>query len=100
MRFSTALLSAVALVPSLASALTISPAVTPFCDSPTVVETKTIGEDNNVQVQALKCANTVTSDAVSKASLEKRQVNVCSTDCKTFHTSVSASMLIALVYRY
>lgn len=82
MRFSATLLSTIALVPTLAWSLTVSPAVTPFCESPSVVSSTTIGENNDVQVQTLKCANAITSDAVNKASLDKRQVNVCTTDCK------------------
>lgn len=93
MRFSAYLGSALALFPTVALSLTITPSLHSICDSPSLVSETQIGENKDVTVQALKCANTITTAAVNEArirdlsSLEKRQVNVCTTDC-TYHEGI------------
>ncbi|KAH8091372.1 hypothetical protein BXZ70DRAFT_1011185 [Cristinia sonorae] len=80
MRFSTFSAFVLASVPLALSASVISENALSLCEAPTVVEETFIGENKNVQVQALKCANDV--------ALEKRQGpppsgNVCGATCNT-----------------
>lgn len=52
----------------------------PFCQSPTVVSETFIGQDKNVKVQTLQCANPLAS---REDKLEKRQTDVCGAECDT-----------------
>ncbi|KAH8104002.1 hypothetical protein BXZ70DRAFT_677274 [Cristinia sonorae] len=81
MRFLPFLLAMVAL-PSVIS-FAIPDEVFSFCQSPTIVSETLIGEDGNVEVQALQCANTLTP---AETGVDKRQnlpVNVCGATCDT-----------------
>lgn len=74
MRFITALL-ALASVPFVAS-LAIPQDIVSLCESPKVISETFIGENEDVKVQALQCANII--------EIQKRQtlpVNVCGATC-------------------
>lgn len=74
---------AVAFLPAAVLSSVIAPeSISAFCQSPTVVSELFIGEQKNVKVEAISCANEVT-DVVH---LEKRQapVNVCGAQCRCF----------------
>lgn len=82
MRFTTFSAFALAFVP-LALSAAVSDDVLSLCHSPQVIEEHFIGEDKNVRVQALKCANNLIHER--EAGLEKRQsapINVCGATCQ------------------
>ncbi|KAK7688307.1 hypothetical protein QCA50_008678 [Cerrena zonata] len=71
-----------ALLPAAVLSTAIAPeSISTFCQSPTVISEVYIGEQKNVKVDAISCANKVT-DVVQ---IEKRQtpVNVCGAQCDT-----------------
>ena len=78
-----------ALLPAAVLSAVVAPeSVSAFCDSPTVISEVYIGEQKNVKVEAISCANKVT-DVVH---LEKRQnpVNVCGAQCRPLSSPVTS----------
>ena len=77
-----------ALLPAAVLSAVVPESVSAFCDSPTVISEVYIGEQKNVKVEAISCANKVT-DVVH---LEKRQnpVNVCGAQCRPLSSPVTS----------
>lgn len=79
------------LVPSVLSA--VVPRAIPYdlCQAPIIVSEEYIGENKDVKVQVIQCANSIAARDTSQFS--KRQANVCGATCMSFLTSLSFVLL-------
>ncbi|TCD66355.1 hypothetical protein EIP91_001460 [Steccherinum ochraceum] len=83
MRFTIIAALSLSFIP-LALSAAVSDNVLSLCQSPQVVDERFIGQDKNVRLQALKCANSLIHER--ETSLEKRQtlpIDVCGNECDT-----------------
>ncbi|CAL1697152.1 unnamed protein product [Somion occarium] len=70
-----------ALLPAAVLSTAVNSESPSFCESPTVVSQSYIGEDKDVKVENIRCANDLT--ARSDVDKRGRSVNVCGTHCNT-----------------